>query len=98
MKKEEKGTQPHSVTVNFEKGKYSRFNIDLPFENARIDSVTNDGEALNASEGGLLVYFPEKVEVGQYLSLTLFFSSGSEFNTIAGQSGVGRCSSGGGFG
>lgn len=28
------------------------------------------------------VYLPEKMEVGQHLSLKLFFSSGFEFNTI----------------
>jgi c-di-GMP-binding flagellar brake protein YcgR len=44
--------------------------------------VSNRGEALNASEGGLLVYFPEKMEVGQHLSLKLFFSSRSELNTV----------------
>jgi len=30
----------------------------------------------------LLVYFPEKMEVGQHLSLKIFFSSGSELNII----------------
>ena len=82
MKKEEKETKPHRGTVNFEKRRYPRFEVDLPFEYARSDSVINHGEALNASEGGLLVYFPEKVEVGQDLSLKLFFSPGFEFNTI----------------
>ena len=82
MKKEEKGTKPRYGTVNFEKRKHPRFNVDLPIEYARSDSVINHGEALNASEGGLLVYFPEKMEVGQNLLLKLFFSSGFEFNTI----------------
>jgi c-di-GMP-binding flagellar brake protein YcgR len=54
----------------------------LPIEYARSDSVVHNGEAFNASEGGLLVYFSERVEVGQHLSLKLFFSSMSEFNTI----------------
>jgi hypothetical protein len=32
-------------------------------------------------KGGLL-YLPEEMEIGQHLSLKLFFSSGSELNTI----------------
>lgn len=82
MKKEEKGTKPHYGTVNFEKRRHPRFNVDLPIEYVRSDLAVNHGEALNASEGGLLVYLPEKMEVGQHLSLKLFFSSGFDFNTI----------------
>ncbi len=82
MKKEEKGTKPRYGTVNFEKRRHPHFNVDLPIEYARSDLVVNHGEALNVSEGGLLVYLPEKMEVGQHLSLKLFFSSGFEFNTI----------------
>jgi hypothetical protein len=44
--------------------------------------VVKHGRVANASEGGLLVYFPEKMEVGQHLSLKIFFSSGVELNTI----------------
>ncbi len=81
MKKKEKETHQHG-TVNFEKRRYPRVNVDLPFEYDRGDSVINRGEALNASEGGLLLYFPEKMEVGQILSLRLFFSPGFEFHSI----------------
>jgi len=82
MGKEEKETKPRYGTVNFEKRKHPRFDVDLPIEYVRSGLVSNRGEALNASEGGLLVYFPEKMEVGQHLSLKLFFSSGSELNTV----------------
>ncbi|MBP1697512.1 MAG: PilZ domain [Deltaproteobacteria bacterium] len=82
MNKEEKETKPRYGIVNFEKRRYPRYNVDLPIEYTRGDSVVH-GEAFNASEGGLLVYFSERVEVGQHLSLKLFFSSMSEFNTIA---------------
>jgi len=34
------------------------------------------------SEGGLLVYLSEKVEMGQLLQLKLFFPSGSELNSV----------------
>ena len=69
-------------TVNFEKRKHPRFNIDLPVEYCQIDSTTHrNGWAINASEGGLLLYLPERMEIGQYLRLKLFFTSGSELNT-----------------
>ena len=82
MKKEEKGTNPHHGTVNIEKRRYPRVNVNLPFEYNRGDAIINHGGTLNASEGGLLVYFPEKMEVGQILSLRLFFPPGFEFKSI----------------
>ena len=82
MRKEEEVTKPHYGTVNFEKRKHPRFNVELPVEYIQSDRAANHGEATNVSEGGLLVYFPEKIEVGQSFSMKLFFSSGFEFNTI----------------
>jgi len=77
----EKPTKPRYGTVNFKKRKHPRFNIDLPVEYYQIDSTTHrNGQAINASEGGLLLYLPEKMEIGQYLRLKLFFTSGSELN------------------
>lgn len=82
MKKEEEKVKYRYGTVNFEKRKHPRFDVNLPIEYTRSDSVVSRGEAQNASEGGLLLYLPEKMEIGQHLSLKLFFSSGSELRTI----------------
>ena len=83
MKGEEKETKPRYGTVNFERRKYPRFNVNLPIEYSRIDSpVGHIGRGLNISEGGLFIYFPEKMDLGQYLSLKLFFPVGSKLNTI----------------
>jgi len=83
MKGEEKEPKLRYGTVNFEKRKHPRFNVDLPIEYYRIDSsVSHTGRGLNLSEGGLLIYFPEQMDVSQYLRLKLFFTSGSEMNTI----------------
>jgi len=80
---EEKGTRPRVGIVNFEKRGHPRFKVDLPIEYYQINSSTmQTGRAMNASEGGLLVYLPEKMEIGQYLQLKLYFVSGSELNTI----------------
>ena len=80
--KEEKEVKPRYGTVNFEKRKHPRFDVNLPIEYVCSGLVANRGEALNASEGGLLLYLPEKMEIGQHLSLKIFFSSGSELKTI----------------
>lgn len=82
MKKEEKEVKSRYGTVNFEKRKHPRFDVNLPVEYVRSGLVANRGGALNASEGGLLLYLPEKMEVGQHLSLKLFFSIGSELKTV----------------
>jgi c-di-GMP-binding flagellar brake protein YcgR len=81
--KEEKERKPRYGTVNLERRKHPRFSVDLPIEYSRIDSsVSHTGRGLNISEGGLLIYFPEQMDVSQYLRLKLFFSLGSELNTI----------------
>ena len=83
---EEEGKRESSYRIgiaNFERRKYPRFNIDLPIEYCRTDAVFfQAGRAMNASEGGLLVYFPERMDVGQHLKLRLFFAHGTELNRI----------------
>jgi len=80
---EESQTRPRVGIVNFEKRGHPRFKVDLPIEYCQVNSpFSQTGHAINASEGGLLVYLPEKMEIGQHLQLKLFFVSGSELNTI----------------
>jgi len=83
MDMEEKKTKPQTGMVNLERRRYPRFIVDLPIEYYRINSsIGQTGRGLSISEGGLLIYFPEEIEVSQYLRLKLFLSSGSELNTI----------------
>lgn len=83
MKTEEKETKPRTGIVSFERRRYPRFNVDLPIEYYRIDSsISYTCRAINASEGGLLIYFPEQMDIGQYLKMKLFFVSGPELDTI----------------
>ena len=80
---EEKGTKPRVGIVNFERRGYPRFTVDLPIEYYQTNSpVSQTGRVINASEGGLLVYLPEKIEMGQHLRLKLFFANGSILNSI----------------
>ncbi len=82
MGKEEREIKLRYGTVNFEKRKHPRFSVDLPTEYSRVDLSAKQGHVGNASEGGLLLYLPEQIEVGNYLRLKLFFSMGSQLNTI----------------
>ena len=83
MKNGEKETKPGTGVVSFERRKYPRFSVDLPMEYSRIDSpISHTGRGLDISEGGLLIYFPEKTDLSQYLRLKLFLPSGSEMNII----------------
>jgi len=66
--------------IDFENRRYPRFDIHLPIEYYHIKSSITHTE--NVSEGGLLIYFPQEADVSQYLRLKLFFSLGSELNTI----------------
>ena len=82
MRTEEKGIKSRYGTVNFEKRKHPRFSVDLPVEYSRADVAADQGRAMNASEGGLLLYVPELLGIGSHLRLKLFFTMGSELNTI----------------
>jgi c-di-GMP-binding flagellar brake protein YcgR len=83
METEEEKTKPRKGMVNLEKRRYPRFNVDLPIEYFQINSsVGHAGRGFSISEDGLLIYFPEEIEVSQYLRLKLFLSLGSESNTI----------------
>jgi c-di-GMP-binding flagellar brake protein YcgR len=83
VKNREKETKPRYGTVNFERRRYPRFNVDLPIEYYEIDSsISHMGRAFNASDGGCLLYLTEQVEISQHLKVKLFFTSGSDLNTI----------------
>src|SRR4030042_4866032 len=83
MKTEDKGAKPPYGIAVFERRRYRRFTMRLPIEYYRADSsTTQTGQALDASEGGLQILFPEQIKIGQNLKLKLFFSSDAELNAI----------------
>lgn len=83
MGQEEKGKKPRVGIANLERRRYPRFAVDLPIEYHRLDIPNGQSSrVLNASAGGLLVYLPEEMEIGQQLKMKLFFSFGTELNTI----------------
>ena len=83
MRSEETKPRPRYGIVNFERRRFPRFSVDLPVEYERIDSFIPAGRVLDISEGGLLIYFSERMVIGQHLKLRLFFSAiGSNLKAI----------------
>ena len=79
----ERETKTHYGILNFERRKYPRFTVDLPVEYYRIDKTGGScGRALDISQSGLLIYFPERVEIGQCLRLKLYMSFDSKLKVI----------------
>jgi hypothetical protein len=70
-------------TVNFEKRQHPRFSIDLPVECWKTDDPkSHPGHTGNIGEGGLLLYFPGELEIGQSLKLRLYIDSGLDFISV----------------
>jgi hypothetical protein len=69
-------------TITPEKRKHPRMIVDLPVKYSRTNLFFKYARVVNASQGGLLVYLPEEVGVGQRLALKLFYPSRSDFDTF----------------
>ena len=66
-----------------EKRKHPRYNMELPLDYSRIEGKElYGGIVANASEGGVLVYLPERIEVGAFLKIEIIYVNGLELNTI----------------
>ena len=78
--------QPYERKVGvltIEKRKHPRFSVELPLDYHRVDGEeVFGGIVANASEGGLLVYLPERMEIGAVLKIEIFYVKGLELNTI----------------
>jgi hypothetical protein len=69
--------------ANIERRSHPRVTVDLPVDFYQIDSsVHHTGQMKDAGEGGLLVYLPERMEIGNHLKMKLFFSFSSDLNAI----------------
>jgi c-di-GMP-binding flagellar brake protein YcgR len=82
MEKEKTATRSRYGIVNFERRKFPRLNVDLPVEYSREESFSLGSRAVNVSEGGLLICFPERMEIGQRLNVKISFISGQALSTI----------------
>jgi hypothetical protein len=69
-------------SLDSEKRKYPRFDVDLPIKYSRSSLFFKYARAVNASEGGLLLHLPEELGIGQQLALKLFFPSCADSNIM----------------
>src|SRR4030065_1258424 len=83
MKNKQFSSQTKMGVLASEKRKYPRFSVELPLNYSRADAKeTFGGMVANASEGGLLVYLPERMEIGTLLKIELFYVKELELDTI----------------
>jgi c-di-GMP-binding flagellar brake protein YcgR len=76
-------SQTKMGVLSIEKRKYPRFSVELPLNYFRTEGKeTLGGMVANASEGGLLVYLPERIEIGALLKIEIFYVRGLELDTI----------------
>ena len=81
-RKKEKSPSKKGV-VAIERRKHPRFNLELPLDYFRIENKENYGGIVaNASEVGILIYLPEKMEMGTLLSTEIFYAKGLELDSI----------------
>jgi c-di-GMP-binding flagellar brake protein YcgR len=79
MAKEKPGVE----IVKLLRRKYPRFLLNLPLEYFSFDSnIRHPGHAENGSEGGLKVYLPGWFKAGENLGIKVFFTLGTELQTI----------------
>ncbi|MCX8118136.1 MAG: PilZ domain-containing protein [Desulfobacterota bacterium] len=65
--------------------RHRRVPVELPIDYARRGIKADFGGIVkNASEGGILVYLPEKMKVGETLKIEIYFPKGLELQTIQG--------------
>jgi c-di-GMP-binding flagellar brake protein YcgR len=79
----EKKNSPRLGVVNFERRKHPRFVINLPVEYLKLDQSRNrPGRTGDLSEGGLLLYISDEMDIGQDLKITVFIDSGAGLKPI----------------
>jgi len=75
--------KPRYGIASLERRTHKRYSVNLPLEYHRVDSpAPSSGRTGNVSQGGLLLYSSEKMEVGQQLRLKLFFPLGPELTSL----------------
>jgi c-di-GMP-binding flagellar brake protein YcgR len=84
-KTREKKAPSKKGVLAIDRRKHPRFTTELPLDYSRADSKADfGGMVVNASKGGILVYLPERLEIGDKLKVEIFFAKESELNSIQG--------------
>jgi hypothetical protein len=87
MKKMKTSPQPSTTgkmgILAIERRKHPRFVVELPLDYTRTEATDIVGGIVaNASEGGLLVYLPERLNLGTILQIQIFYVKDLEFNML----------------
>ena len=66
------------------KRKNPRYAVEFPLDYSLIrgESIYNGGLIADASEGGLLVYLPERIQIGAVLRIEIFYMKDLSLETI----------------
>ena len=79
---EEKSRSREGIIL-VERRRHSRISVELPFDYSFVEEEEDHrGILADASEGGLLVYLLEKIEIGTLLRIEILFGKGTELTTI----------------
>jgi c-di-GMP-binding flagellar brake protein YcgR len=71
------------VRIDFERRRHSRFPGTFPIEYWKTgDLQSHPSQAINVSEGGLLIHLSEQPEIGQKLKLNLFIGSSPDLSPV----------------
>ena len=83
IKRKEKKSPHKKGIVAIERRRHPRFNLELPLDYFRIHDKENYGGIVaNASQVGILVYLPERMEMGTMLKTEIFYAKGLELDSI----------------
>ena len=75
--------RPEKDLFPHDRRKHPRFVVGLPMDYSRVDGDENYGGVIaNASKGGILVFLPERLEVGDMLRIEIFFTADLELDRI----------------
>ena len=86
MTRAEKDIKRRLGAVNFELRKYPRYSLELPIEYWETEKPQNyRGRTINISEGGLMLFVTEEMEMGRNLRVKIFFGSSLSFGFIEAQ-------------
>lgn len=71
---QQKTVQSKMGVLAIDKRKHPRYSVELPLSYSRVDQKELFGGIVaNASGGGILVYLPERMEIGAVLRIEIFY-------------------------
>jgi len=84
QEKDEGRLQSQKGVFAIQRRKHPRLSIQLPLDYSLMDgkTVSKGGMTADASEGGLLVYLREGVEIGALLKIEIFYINASGLDAI----------------